>query len=313
MKSRGVYETPGRHDPARRAPRSGVAHDGPRGDAPARLAHPALRRAGLLRLLVRARARGAAGGDRRGQKNVTGTVRLKLYKGNVSVVGRRAERSLFDPGIASFEEAGGYHQADATGFISLNGLRLRTRKLQAGLTRGRHSQQVVLYRRIREQEDTEAAAPCAPHASQPCEVNAADAIAPAPVGSRNDADAATRGRARLGLDFYGLTIEVVADSPASPNGCAGTSASSPAATWRRPNSVSRSTRHLRRRLSQPYLPARRRRERVSFTDGSTTYVDYFGRGRRHLRSLVRRCVVHSRTPTRTRDRAWLHRALEGRR
>ena len=66
------------------------------------------------------------------QQNVTGTARVKLYKGNVTVVGRKAERSLFDPGIASFEEAGGYRQSDATGFISLNGLRLRTRKLKQG-------------------------------------------------------------------------------------------------------------------------------------------------------------------------------------
>jgi argininosuccinate synthase len=66
------------------------------------------------------------------QKPVTGTARLKLYKGNVSVIGRRAERSLFDPGVASFDEAGGYRQADATGFIALNGLRLRTRKLRQG-------------------------------------------------------------------------------------------------------------------------------------------------------------------------------------
>jgi len=66
------------------------------------------------------------------QQNVTGTARIKLYKGNVTVVGRKAERSLFDPGIASFEEAGGYRQSDATGFISLNGLRLRTRKLKQG-------------------------------------------------------------------------------------------------------------------------------------------------------------------------------------
>jgi len=66
------------------------------------------------------------------QKAVTGTARVKLYKGNATVVGRKAERSLFDPGIASFDEAGGYRQADATGFISLNGLRLRIRKLKQG-------------------------------------------------------------------------------------------------------------------------------------------------------------------------------------
>ncbi|MCG3201649.1 MAG: Argininosuccinate synthase [Gammaproteobacteria bacterium] len=61
------------------------------------------------------------------QRNVNGMVRLKLYKGSVSVVGRRSERhSLFDPTIATFEEdAGAYNQADATGFIRLNALRLR--------------------------------------------------------------------------------------------------------------------------------------------------------------------------------------------
>ncbi|HEY8515212.1 MAG TPA: argininosuccinate synthase [Candidatus Binatia bacterium] len=66
------------------------------------------------------------------QKTVTGTARVKLYKGNVIVVGRKAERSLFDPGIASFDQAGGYRQADATGFIALSGLRLKLRKLKQG-------------------------------------------------------------------------------------------------------------------------------------------------------------------------------------
>jgi argininosuccinate synthase len=61
------------------------------------------------------------------QKPVNGTARMKLYKGQVSTVGRKAPRSLYDPDIASFDEAGGYRQADATGFISLAGLRLRTR------------------------------------------------------------------------------------------------------------------------------------------------------------------------------------------
>ena len=55
----------GRDDPARRAPRRRVAHPRPRGHAPARLAHPALRRDGLLRLLVRARAPDAADRHRR--------------------------------------------------------------------------------------------------------------------------------------------------------------------------------------------------------------------------------------------------------
>src|SRR5690349_12996874 len=60
---------------------------------------------------------------------VTGTARLRLYRGSVRVVGRKAERSLYDPRIVSFDEAGGYRQEDATGFIRLNGLRLRIRAL----------------------------------------------------------------------------------------------------------------------------------------------------------------------------------------
>lgn len=59
------------------------------------------------------------------QKNVTGVARLKLYKGSVSIAGRRSVNSLYDPAIASFEEAGGYHQADAEGFIRLASLRLK--------------------------------------------------------------------------------------------------------------------------------------------------------------------------------------------
>ncbi len=61
------------------------------------------------------------------QQNVNGTVRLKLYKGNVTIVGRDSnEDSLFDPAIVTFEEdAGAYNQQDAAGFIRLNALRLR--------------------------------------------------------------------------------------------------------------------------------------------------------------------------------------------
>jgi argininosuccinate synthase len=59
------------------------------------------------------------------QKNVTGVARLKLYKGNCTVVGRRSSYSLYDPTIATFEEDSVYNQADATGFIKLNALRLR--------------------------------------------------------------------------------------------------------------------------------------------------------------------------------------------
>ena len=63
------------------------------------------------------------------QKNVTGTVRLKLYKGNVMVVGRKSDRTLYNPEVASFDESGEYQQADAEGFIRLNSLRLRMRAL----------------------------------------------------------------------------------------------------------------------------------------------------------------------------------------
>lgn len=60
------------------------------------------------------------------QKPVNGEVRLKLYKGSVTVVGRRSDDSLFDAGIATFEDdAGAYNQADAQGFIKLNALRLQ--------------------------------------------------------------------------------------------------------------------------------------------------------------------------------------------
>ena len=61
------------------------------------------------------------------QEHVNGTVRVKLYKGSVTVMGRKsAEDSLFDERIATFEEdEGAYNQADAEGFIKLNALRLR--------------------------------------------------------------------------------------------------------------------------------------------------------------------------------------------
>jgi len=68
------------------------------------------------------------------QKFVNGRVRLKLYKGNVIVVGRDSENSLFDEDIATFEEdAGAYNQGDAEGFIKLNALRLRIAALKGRL------------------------------------------------------------------------------------------------------------------------------------------------------------------------------------
>jgi argininosuccinate synthase len=60
------------------------------------------------------------------QDKVTGTVRLKLYKGNVGVVGRKSPYSLYSAGIVTFEDdRGAYDQRDAAGFIRLNALRLR--------------------------------------------------------------------------------------------------------------------------------------------------------------------------------------------
>jgi len=64
------------------------------------------------------------------QANVTGRARLKLYKGAAYVAGRKSDVSLYDPGIATFEEGAGYNQADAEGFIRLNALRLRLRRLK---------------------------------------------------------------------------------------------------------------------------------------------------------------------------------------
>lgn len=59
------------------------------------------------------------------QIHVTGEVRLKLYKGNCTVMGRKAEKSLYNQNIASFEDNHGYSQNDADGFIKLNALRLK--------------------------------------------------------------------------------------------------------------------------------------------------------------------------------------------
>jgi len=61
------------------------------------------------------------------QKPVTGTARLKLYKGSATVVGRKSPQSLYRPDLATFEAGGDYRQADATGFIRLNALRLKIR------------------------------------------------------------------------------------------------------------------------------------------------------------------------------------------
>ena len=65
------------------------------------------------------------------QTDVTGVVRVKLYKGNIIAAGRRSSNSLYDPGIASMEGVkSAYNQSDATGFIRLNALRLKIHALR---------------------------------------------------------------------------------------------------------------------------------------------------------------------------------------
>jgi len=67
------------------------------------------------------------------QENVTGTVRLKLYKGNTTVVGRKSPKSLYSMQHVTFEDdQGAYNQRDAEGFIKLNALRLRLRAIGQG-------------------------------------------------------------------------------------------------------------------------------------------------------------------------------------
>jgi argininosuccinate synthase len=62
------------------------------------------------------------------QRSVTGVVRLRLYKGNIIVAGRKSDRSLYDASIATMEgDASQYNQSDATGFIRINALRLKLR------------------------------------------------------------------------------------------------------------------------------------------------------------------------------------------
>jgi argininosuccinate synthase len=63
------------------------------------------------------------------QTHVSGTVRLKLYKGNCIVQGRRSDASLYSAAHATFEDDDVYSQKDAEGFIRLNALRLRIQKM----------------------------------------------------------------------------------------------------------------------------------------------------------------------------------------
>jgi argininosuccinate synthase len=65
------------------------------------------------------------------QERVSGTVRLKLYKGNVIVTGRASPQSLYSSELVTFEDdQGAYDQQDAEGFIKLNALRLRTLEMR---------------------------------------------------------------------------------------------------------------------------------------------------------------------------------------
>ena len=67
------------------------------------------------------------------QSHVTGIVRMKLYKGNSIVVGRKAEKSLYSADYVTFEDGtADYDHADAHGFIRLNALRLRLNKIMLG-------------------------------------------------------------------------------------------------------------------------------------------------------------------------------------
>ncbi|MGE9291833.1 MAG: argininosuccinate synthase, partial [Puniceicoccales bacterium] len=67
------------------------------------------------------------------QKPVTGTVRLKLYKGSITTVGRKSPYSLYDADVASMEGVDSdYNPDDASGFIRLQGLRLRARAARQG-------------------------------------------------------------------------------------------------------------------------------------------------------------------------------------
>jgi len=69
----------------------------------------------------------------KGSEMVNGSVRLKLYKGNCMITGRKSPNSLYDADMVTFEEDTVYDQRDAEGFIKLNALRLRLRGRLQGL------------------------------------------------------------------------------------------------------------------------------------------------------------------------------------
>ncbi|MCF3628085.1 argininosuccinate synthase [Thalassospiraceae bacterium LMO-SO8] len=132
MKSRGVYETPGGTVlfAARRAMESitldrGAMHQ--RDELMPRYAELIYNGFWFApeRQMLQAAIDKAA-------ERVTGTVRLKLYKGNVMVTGRKSPNSLYDEALVTFEEDQVYDQRDAQGFIKLNALRLMTLKRNGG-------------------------------------------------------------------------------------------------------------------------------------------------------------------------------------
>ncbi len=125
MKSRGVYETPG----------GTILHEAHRGVESVTLDREVMRlRDSLITEYARLVYNGFWYSPEReliqktideSQKNVTGTARVKLYKGGCWIVGRKAEKSLYHQETASFEKDDVYRQDDAEGFIRLNALRLK--------------------------------------------------------------------------------------------------------------------------------------------------------------------------------------------
>ncbi|MDG2001630.1 MAG: argininosuccinate synthase [Alphaproteobacteria bacterium] len=128
MKSRGVYETPG----------GTILHIAHRGIEQLILDGPAmLLRDELMPKYASLIYNGLWFSPERemlqslideSQKNVSGEVKVKLYKGNCSLVGRRSPKSIYSEGIVTFEAGDNYDQKDADGFIKLNALRLQQRK-----------------------------------------------------------------------------------------------------------------------------------------------------------------------------------------
>jgi len=128
MKSRGVYETPG----------GTILHIAHRGIEQLILDGPAmLLRDELMPKYASLIYNGLWFSPERemlqslideSQKNVSGEVKVKLYKGSCSLVGRRSPKSIYNEGIVTFEAGNNYDQRDAGGFIKLNALRLQQRK-----------------------------------------------------------------------------------------------------------------------------------------------------------------------------------------